>query len=121
MVDYFKDVHKTGMERVLAEAEHRRQEYEERVSVSGPIAARIPKSAEETIATFIYFSVFGGIWYYGITELTLEWYWAVGLGFVAGIAAHKVLMGPLYFVLILAKWLIIVGMVGGLIYLFFGR
>ena len=50
MVDYFKGVHSTGMDRIFVEAEQRRQEYDERVSASGPIAAKVPMSFEETIA-----------------------------------------------------------------------
>ena len=119
MVDYFKDVHKTGMDRVLAEAEHRRQEYEERVSNAGPIAGRVPMSIEETVALFAFFSVFIGLWYYAYYEFGLESYWSFGLGLISGIAVKKLLMGPLFFILILSKWLITISMLGGIIYLIF--
>jgi len=121
MVDYFKGVHATGMDRVLVEAEQRRQEYDERQSASGPIAAKVPMSMEEVIAAIVFFGLFAGIWYYGVSVKLAEWPWALGVGLISGIAAQKLLLGPLFFVLILAKWLVYISMVGGLIYLFFGR
>ena len=121
MVDYFKGVHATGMERIFVEAEQRRQEYNERVSASGPIAAKVPMSMEELIAGIVFFGLFVGIWYYGVNVISVEWPWALGIGLVSGVAAQKLLLGPLFFVLILAKWLLYVSVVGGLVYLFFGR
>ena len=121
MVDYFKGVHTTGMERVFVDAEQRRQEYNERVSASGPIAAKVPMSMEELIDAVVFFGLFLGIWYYGVNVMSVEWPWPLGIGLVSGVAAQKLLLGPLFFVLILAKWLLYVSVIGGLVYLFFGR
>jgi hypothetical protein len=118
MVDYFKGVHSTGMDRVFVEAEQRRQEYNERVAESGPIAARVPMSIEETIARLISIGLFLGFWYYGVNVMLVPWYWAFGVGLVSGLLAEKLFMGPLFFVLILLKWLLAITVVGGLIYLF---
>ena len=109
------------MDRIFVEAEQRRQEYDERVSASGPIAAKVPMSFEETIAAMVSVGLFVGIWYYGINVMQVQWYWAFGVGLISGGVAQKLLLGPLFFVLILTKWLITIAVIGGLIYLFFGR
>ena len=100
MVDYFKHVHKTGMDRVLAEQEIRHDEWTERDQSPGTGSGRssaVPKSAEEHVADIVFIVIWGGMSYYGITQLDTAWYWPVGVGFVTGVIMQKLLLGPLFF------------------------
>lgn len=72
-------------------------------------------SVEELLASLLTIGAFGYTIYYGYSE-GWEWYWPIIVGFIAGILTYYLFMGPLRFILILAKWLIILGMIALLIW-----
>ena len=91
MVDYSKHVHKTGIDRVLAEQEIRHDEWRERDQSSGigSGSTRVPKSAEEHVADIVLIVIWGGVSYYGIAQLDAVWYWPVGVGLATGVIMQK--------------------------------
>lgn len=124
MVDYFKHVHKTGMDRVLAEQEIRNDEWRERdqsLGTGSGTSSAVPKSAEEHLADIVLMVIWGGVSYYGITQLDTAWYWPVGVGLIAGVTMQKLLLGPLFFLAVFIKWAVYLAVMSGLIYWFFGR
>ena len=65
-----------------------------------------PKSAEENIAVLIGFGAAAVIFYAALTGLALAWYWCLGAAIVGGIGTAKLLLGPLYGLLVILKWLL---------------
>lgn len=115
-------IHTGGEANRLALEERRRQEQEIRrqhqdlvarrtsVAAGGGQPAGSSKSLEEWLAGLVGVALWAVLSYYGITELGLPWYWPVGIGLVVAVVTCKLLLGPLYFVLTVTKWLFCLGM-----------
>jgi hypothetical protein len=70
-------------------------------------------SLEESIIGITVTSVCVAISYFGIAVAEVEWYWAVGIGILAGLATDKLLKGPLFwFVKFIAKALVFSMVIG---------
>ena len=67
-------------------------------------------SIEELLATLLAIAAFGYLAYYGFSE-EWEWYWPLIIGAIAAVVTYFVFMGPLRFVLVLAKWAIYIGLI----------
>lgn len=80
-------------------------------------SSSVPASVEEVIANIIGWVIFLGGCYYGIYVLNLDWYWPVGVSLVVSIVMHKLLIGPMYFLLKLIKWALQLALIVGLFYL----
>lgn len=73
---------------------------------------------EDYIKFLIGFALLVGLPYFGITELAIAWYWAVGIGFVVAKMTTILLEGPLVFVLRGIKWSFFLSILAGVLYLF---
>ncbi|MCP4573875.1 MAG: hypothetical protein GY838_16070 [bacterium] len=61
---------------------------------------------EEFVAGLIFIVVGLSTGYYCSTETTMNWPWAVGLGFGAGFVSFKLFTGPLRWILTTIKWIL---------------
>lgn len=64
----------------------------------------------------VFLGVWGWISYYGLNNFDAEWYWSVGIGFIAGYIVFWLFRGPLRFVGTLVKYLIGLAFLGFLVY-----
>lgn len=74
-----------------------------KASPSGPL-----KSPETILAELFSVIIFGLIVYIGFSQTTAEWYVILPVAFIIGIFSDKLLKGPLKFLMILVKYLIVV-------------
>lgn len=88
-------------------AQHRRSQARSATGLRRTSPGSAPKSAEENLAALIGLGVAVLIFYAGLTSVALAWYWSLGVAIVGGIGAAKLLLGPLYGLLVVLKWILI--------------
>jgi hypothetical protein len=67
-------------------------------------------SIEELLATLLGIAAFGYLVYYGFSQ-GWEWYWPLIIGLIGAVVTYLVFLGPLRFILVLAKWAIYIGLI----------